>query len=74
MARAYRECDCSYSPFFRVPDEIVVRIRKYKFDDGYEGSRVDMRSRGHLADDHGTNLKRVRTARSPADDGGLLHW
>ena len=45
------EATCTgYSPFFRVPDEVVIRIRKHTFDDGYVGSRVDIRSRGHVAD------------------------
>ena len=50
------------SPVFRIPDEIVVRVRKYTFDDGYVGARVDIRSRGHtlLPNDRGTNLRRVR--------------
>jgi len=50
------------SPVFRIPDEIIVRVRKHRFDDGYEGAVVDIRSRGHtqLPNDRGTNLKRVR--------------
>ena len=49
-----------FSPFFRVPDEVVIRVRKHVFDDGYEGAKVDMRSRGHLHDDHGSNVFRIR--------------
>ena len=50
----------SHSPLFRVPDEIVIRIRKHAFDDGYVGARVDIRSRGHLPDHAGANAARVR--------------
>ena len=57
----------SASPLFRVPDEVVVRIRPHEFDDGYVGAKVDMRSRGHLADDHGANAARVRVFMSRVD-------
>ena len=50
----------AHSLLFRIPDEIVVRLRSYTFDDGYVGTRVDVRARGHVANDHGVNLKRVR--------------
>ena len=48
------------SPVFKVPDEVVVRIRQYTFDDGYKGARVDARSRSHGKADHGANAKRIR--------------
>ena len=52
----------SSSPVFRIPDEIVVRIRHHTFDDGYTGAKVDIRSRGHtrLPNDRGSNVARVR--------------
>jgi len=50
----------SASPLFRIPDEIVVRVRTHAFDDGYVGAKVVVRSRGHLSDDHGTNAARVK--------------
>ena len=62
------EATCtSHSPLFRIPDEVIVRIRSHTFDDGYVGARVDVRSRGHLADDHGANIARVRTFLSHVD-------
>jgi len=47
------------SRVFRIPDEVVWRFRKHKFDDGYEGSLVDMRSRSHLPNDQGSNSARI---------------
>lgn len=34
------------SPVFRIPDEVVVRVRGYTFDDGYTGAVVALRIRG----------------------------
>jgi len=48
------------SPVFRIPDEMVLRIRKWTFDDGYEGAIVDMRCRSHLKTDKGSNAARIR--------------
>ena len=48
------------TPLFRIPDEIIVRVRTYTFDDGYVGSRVDVRSRGHRQHDRGSNALRVK--------------
>ena len=45
---------------FRIPDEIVVRVRPHTFEDGYVGAIVHVRSRGHLPDDRGVNEKRIK--------------
>jgi hypothetical protein len=50
-----------HAPLFLIPDEIVIRIRTELMDESsYAGSRVDVRSRGHRANDHGSNFRRVR--------------
>lgn len=58
---SFEATSTSHSPLFLIPDEIVVRVRAHTFDDGYVGAKVDVRSRGHLAEDHGANAARVRT-------------
>ena len=59
---SFEATSTALSPIFRIPDEIIVRVRKHRMDDGYEGARVDIRSRGHthLPNDRGTNVARVR--------------
>ena len=56
---AFEATTTSHSPLFRVPDEVAVRVRTHTFDDGYVGSVVDVRSRGHLPDDRGVNVARI---------------
>ena len=66
------EATCtSHSPLFRVPDEVIVRIRSRKLhpDDEYDGAHVDIRSRGHLPDDHGANAARVKAFLEKMSEG-----